>query len=560
MSWRGWGDPRHIPDLTPRVVKALEAEIGTLAATTTPVTVDEVRLRPSTVSSALQTDLERTVGAAHLTTDRLARIRRSGGKSYTDLWRRRDGDAEGAPDAVVFPADHDEVTQVLEVATRHGAAIVPYGGGTSVVGGLEPCREDRQTLVSLDLSRMDRVVAVDETSRLATFEPGVRGPAAEAELRRRGFTLGHFPQSYAYASIGGYVATRSAGQASTGYGRVDQLVHQVRLATPTGTVVAGGAPASAAGPDLRQLLIGSEGTLGVITQATLQIQPAPEEERYEARAVGSFHRGLEVLRHLQQEGMAPDVCRLSDPDETRLFAQQADGGAGRLFRGYLRTRGYGDGCLLLLGWSGLRRQIALSRAAAARVLSEHTTIRLGSRPGQSWAQGRFDGPYLRDALMDRGVMVETLETATTYTNVERLYSAVRGAIRHAMADSGRPGVVLCHVSHLYDSGCSLYFTWLCRERADDVLGQYRTIKEAASTAITRAGGTITHHHGVGTEHRAHLTAEIGERGAALLRAVKQELDPAGIMNPGKLIPLPGDHAQNGVDAGHGASTPGVEGP
>ncbi len=536
MVWHGWGDPLLRPGLSPRAEAYLAREIGPLDRHTPPVALEAVVLAEPALTPAQTDALVAVVGQEWVRDDRLTRVQHAGGKSYPDLLRRRQGEAVGAPDAVVLPADHDEVARILAVAVEHRIAVVPFGGGTSVVGGVEPERGGFTALITLDLSRMDAVVEVDEESLLATFEPGIRGPAAEVELRRLGYSLGHFPQSYAYASIGGYVATRSAGQSSTGHGRIDAKVHAVRVATPAGELSLGTAPASAAGPDLRQAVVGSEGVLGVITQATLKIHHAPETEVYEAFAVHTFARGAAILRELVQSGVAPDVCRLSDVDETRVFLQQTEGLKGTAFRTWLRARGYGNGCVMILGWDGSHSSVSLRRTAVARALRNHDTLKLGVRPGDAWAHGRFNGPYLRDDLMDRGVMVETLETATTWSRYGQLHTAVREALHNALGDHGTPPVVLCHISHLYAAGCSLYFTWIARQDEGQELAQWLDAKTAASEAIVANGGTISHHHAVGTDHRAYMTREVGELGVAMLRALKETVDPTGVLNPGKLLP------------------------
>lgn len=536
MVWHGWGDPSLRPGLSPRAESHLTAVIGPLDRHTPPVPLDDVAVGPSSLTPGLRAALEQIVGATHVRDDHLTRVLHAGGKSYPDLLRRRQGDAVAAPDAVVLPASHEEVAAVLDLATLEGIAVVPFGGGTSVVGGVEPERGGFAHLIALDLARMDRVLGLDEQSLLATFEPGIRGPAAEAELRRRGYTLGHFPQSHAYASLGGYVATRSAGQASTGYGRIDEKVHAVRVATPAGELRLGRAPASAAGPDLRHAVVGSEGLLGVITEATLQVHHAPEVEAYEAVAVGSFEAGAAILRDLVQSGDAPDVCRLSDEAETAVFTQQAEGLKGVALRRYLDARGMGEGCLLILGWDGPRDRVARRRAAAHRVLRDHVVLQLGGRPGAAWAHSRFAGPYLRDELMDRGVLVETLETSASWADHQRLYQAVRQALADALVAHGTPALVLCHISHLYETGCSLYFTWIARQHDGEELAQWRDAKRAAGQAIVGAGGTISHHHAVGTDHREWMPEEVGPLGVAMLRAMKAVVDPAGILNPGKLLP------------------------
>jgi alkyldihydroxyacetonephosphate synthase len=404
---------------------------------------------------------------------------------------------------------------VLRICAEEAIAVVPFGGGTSVVGGLAGERGPFEALVSLDLGRLDRVLGVDDASLTAVFEPGLRLPEAERALRERGLTLGHTPQSFEWASVGGCVATRSAGQTSTGHGRIDANVLGLDLVTPSGRLRTLDVAASAAGPDLRQLAIGSEGTLGVVTRVALRVHPLPDAVHYEGWALASFAEGVEALRRLEREGAAPDVARLSDEEETRLSLALA--GAGRLGQALLGGR-----CLLVLGWEGRTRR----RVAAARRLLRWGGRPLGAKPGRAWAASRFAGPYLRDDLLDRGVLVETLETATAWSNLAHLYDEVRRALAGAH--------VGCHVSHLYPTGASLYFTVLARQEPDAV-AQWRALKTRATDAILAAGGTLTHHHAIGRDHAPWLESEVGPLGLALLRTLKSHADPAGIMNPTKLL-------------------------
>jgi alkyldihydroxyacetonephosphate synthase len=532
MRWWGWGDPAHHAPLPAHAVAWLEREIGLEREPRRPVGIEEVRLRPPALPEGVRARLEAIVGASAVCDDREARVLHAAGKGYPDLVRLRAGDAESAPDAVVWPASHEQVAAVLEASAAAGVAVVPFGGGTSVVGGVEPWRGEFGALVALDLGRLSAFVGLDERSQLALVEPGMRAPDLEAALAERGHTLGHFPQSYEYLTIGGAVATRSAGQASTGYGRIDELVKGVRMAAPAGELDLPARPASAAGPDLRELLVGSEGVLGVITQVALRVRPRPIQTRYEGWMLPSFALGVEALRLLAQENAAPDVARLSDEDETRMaFALAGRGGLkGDLARRYLHARGVEAGCLFVAGWEGEPERVRSRRTAGAAILGRCGAVGLGRSPGQAWARGRFHAPYLRDDLLDRGVMVETLETATTWGNLHALYRAVGDALRaHAP-------LVACHVSHLYATGASLYFSFLARQQRGAELEQWRGAKHAACQAIVAAGGTITHHHAVGRDHAPYLAAEDGELGLEALRALKARLDPAGIMNPGKLLP------------------------
>jgi alkyldihydroxyacetonephosphate synthase len=415
--------------------------------------------------------------------------------------------------------------------------VVPFGGGTSVVGGVAPLRGRHHAAIALDLRRLDAVVGVDARSRLATLQAGMTGPAVEAALAAHGLTLGHLPQSFEFSTVGGWVATRSAGQASAGYGRMDDLVAGLRAATPAGPLEARALPATAAGPDLRELLMGSEGTLGVITEATLRVAPRPGAQAFWACSLPDFAAAGEALRALEQAGAAPTVTRASDEEETRInLAMAGSAQEATALRTYLRARGHGHPCLLILGWDAPgAAALAERRRAAARVLREHGPVSLGGRVGQAWAARRFHGPYVRDELLGRGIMVDTLETATTWDALPRLYGAVGAALRGALAARGTPAAVGCHVSHVYPDGASLYFTFLARQERGAELAQWRAAKAAASDAIAATGGTITHHHAIGRDHAPWLGEEIGALGLDVLRAVKARLDPAGIMNPGKLV-------------------------
>lgn len=541
MKWWGWGDASRTVELPAHAADFVRAELGVSGERSHPVGFEQVHIPEPALPRAAAQSLADLVGPEWLHEDRLSRVTHAAGKGYPDLVRLRAGDARSAPDAVVYPAGADEVRAVLDVCASERIAVVPFGGGTSVVGGVEPVRDGHGGVVSLDLARMATLEGVDERSLTADLGPGMRCPEVEEALGARGFTLGHFPQSFEYATVGGCVATRSAGQASTGYGNIEKLVCGLRCVTPTGEIELPAIPATAAGPGLRQLLVGSEGVLGVIAQATLKIRPAPQERRYEGWTFRTFDDGVEAFRTLEQRGVVPDIARLSDEDETRLSLALAGADSLKQRAGlrYMRMRGYAGGCLVVLGFEGERTEVARRAALAARLLRRAGGLSLGSGPGKAWERRRYEGPYLRDALLDHGVMVETLETAHEWSRLLELYGAVRGAIHGALQARGTPGLVMCHVSHLYPSGASLYFTFLAGQERGAEIDQWRAVKAAACDAIAGAGGTITHHHAIGRDHAAWMPKEVGELGLAVLDSVKQRLDPARIMNPGKLFPAGG---------------------
>jgi alkyldihydroxyacetonephosphate synthase len=518
MHWSRWGDPAMARPLSDHTRALVDAFVGTGDSAT--VAPEQVVLPPP-LDDRLLEELGGIVGG-HVHADHDSRLHRTRGKSTPDLLRIRAGDGSAAPDAVVRPGTHEEVQAVVDWAVLRHVALVPFGGGTSVVGGLEARRDGYAGVVSLDLCRLDRLLEVDPESMTAVLQAGVPGPRAEALLGEHGLTLGHFPQSFEHATIGGFAATRSSGQSSAGYGRFDAMVVGLTVATPQGSWQLGRAPATAAGPDLRQLVLGSEGAFGVVTSVRLRVRRIPAVTAYGAWRFASFADGCTAMRSLAQHQLLPTVLRLSDETETMVNLAAPD---------QVGAAPAGGGCLMVVGHDGDPDVVEARSAVAGAVLDRLGGTDLGAGPGQAWAAGRFDGPYLRDSLLDEGVLVETLETAAFWSGLGRLHDRVRQALTGVLDGA----LVLCHVSHVYETGASLYFTVAVKAAADPV-AQWRAAKAAATDAIVDAGGTITHHHAVGRDHRPWLAAEIDELGVQVLRAIKQRLDPTGVLNPGILVP------------------------
>jgi alkyldihydroxyacetonephosphate synthase len=518
-----WGDPAQPMELSESVLGAL-SWIGIDAPAPDSVGVS---IPPGRLSGADIEALSGT-GAAVSTADgdRRSRLR---GFSTPDLLRWRSGDGTDAPDAVVAVSTAEQVDAVLAVCGERSIALSPYAGGTSVTGGLAPTGG---RFISLDLRRLTGLVELDEVSQIATFAAGTRLPDAERLLGAHGFELGHFPQSYEGATIGGCAVTRSAGQSSMGYGRFDEMVVGLTLATPIGRAVIGTAPKSAAGPDLRQLVLGSEGAFGVVTAVRVRVHPVPAERRFYGWHFPDFAAGATALRTLAQGNIKPTVARLSDEAETGLnlanpTAAGSPGGEG--------AAAPSGGCLMVVGFEGDPDDVALRDGYVTARLRELGGTALGTQPGEHWRAGRFRGPYLRDPLLDAGALVETLETVTFWSNLDRLKADVTAAITGALGEQGTPAVVMCHISHVYPTGASLYFTVICKALADP-LAQWSRAKRSANAAIRGAGASITHHHAIGTDHRETYLEEIGEVQLTALRAVKNALDPAGVLNPGILLP------------------------
>ena len=466
-----------------------------------------------------------------------ARLRASCGHSLPDLLALRTGTVAAFPDAVCFPESSEQVVEILKAASAAGVTVIPRGGGTSVVGGVT-VRPGARPVVVLSLERLRGLVRVDTTSQLGTFRAGTLGPEVEAALAPHGLRLGHEPQSFELSSVGGWVATRSAGHRSTGVGKIDELIAGLEVATPAGLWRLPAQPASAAGPELRRLVIGSEGRLGVITEVTLRVRPLPECEDGLVVLLPGWAAGVEICRELLQVGVPLEVLRLSDPAESSFGTTLVSLSplAARVSRALFGLRRYRQGCLLLLGWAGGAQEVTLARHVAARVWRAAGGLALGHAGWRRWRAERFRHPYLRDELLSEGWGVDTLETAAPWASLGTVYSAVREAMISAGEGQGLRIAILCHLSHAYRDGASLYFTFIWPLARGAELVQWGALKGAATEALLSAGGTLSHHHGVGTIHALYLEREIGSRGVAALRALSSALDPHGVLNPGVLLP------------------------
>ena len=523
MRWSGWGDPGAAHGLPGGVKLLLTAVLGRSPAARPAPDIAEVTGTTPPVDDADVAALAAVVGARQVDTGHETRILHAGGKSTPDLLRRRRAE-QVAPGVVVLPGSEDEVAAVLAVAGERGLAVVPFGGGTAVTGGLEPDAGAHRGVVSLDLRRLAGLVTLDATAQEATLWAGTTAPAAESALGEHGFELGHFPQSFEFATLGGFAAMRSSGQNSAGHGRFDAMVTGLRVVTPTGVLDLGRAPGSAAGPDLLRWFLGSEGTFGVITQVRVRVHPTPEVRLCDAWTFGDFVTGADALRRVAQLGTGPTVLRLSDEDETAVSLAQVGSIGKALARG----------CSAIVLHEGPDGAAQSRREATTRVLREAGGKPAAEKLAVSWDHGRFKAPYLRDALLDHGVFCETLETATTWSNLHALKAAVTEALTDGLAQEGARHRIHCHISHVYPTGASLYFTVIAGLGADP-LEPWGRVKHRVNDAILAAGATISHHHGIGTDHAPWLEQEIGEVGVRMLRAVKAELDPAGTMNPGALL-------------------------
>lgn len=472
-----------------------------------------------------------------LQSDDETRLRHALGQSFPDLAAKRFGRFLRFPDAVAFPESDQDIRDLLAWARTAGAQVIPFGGGTSVVGGVNPVKQetDDRPLLTISLSRLNDLRKLDEASHLATFGAGTLGPYVEAQLRAHGFTLGHYPQSFEHSSLGGWIATRSSGQQSLGYGRIESLFAGGTIETPSGKITLPSMPASAAGPDLRQLILGSEGRLGIVTEATVRVRPLPEIETFYGVMFPDWETGINAARHAIQNGIPLSMMRLSNPTETETFLNMpAHQNQVELLRRLLKWRNFNaEKCLMLFGITGSRKMAKSARQMMADLAHQYHGLWLTELIGSQWAKTRFRSAYLRDALWEHGYAVDTLETAVSWNKVH----GASAVILHALTDAVSPVLPMVHLSHFYRDGASLYFTFLFRVGAtfEETLACWHKLKEAGSRAVLSVGGTITHQHGVGTDNLPYLELEKGDLGIQALQSVQKSLDPSGMMNPGKLI-------------------------
>lgn len=525
--WNGWGDETiHYP-LPHAVAAVLEQLLGAGQPPRDAAFADVVARVPSS----------RLAAHAAISADPEERLRHACGQSFPDLLALRSGRVPVFPDGVAYPVSAADVRDLLRYAASSGARLIPYGGGTSVVGHINPPRHEAPVL-TLDLRRMRRLHALDTTDRLATFETGVTGPDLEAQLRAHGYTLGHYPQSFEQSTLGGWIATRSRGQQALGYGRIEQLFAGGRLEAPAGSLCLPAHPASATGPELRELVLGSEGRLGIVTEALVRVVPLPEREEFHAVFFPDWAAAVTAVRQIVQSGTPLSMLRLSAPTETSMnFALAGHRRALTVLRQLLALRGVGPGAsMLLLGFTGSGAQVTLSKRLALGIAREQRGVQVGQTLGQQWQRGRFRAPYLRDELWARGYGVDTVETATTWSRVTPMLETVERALGMALADEGERVHAFTHLSHVYPQGSSVYTTFLFRLGDPETTERrWQRLKHAASQAIMAAGGTISHQHGVGRMHLPYLEQEKGPLGVASLRQLVAAYDPDGLLNPGVLL-------------------------
>jgi alkyldihydroxyacetonephosphate synthase len=550
MKWWGWGVEgvsflhENKPGFRPFVINAIDLDVK--ASPVTPMALEELPIPTPMINGQLLSELRDAVGSDNAVQDDLDRIVHTYGKSATDLLRIRAGDIPRVPDVVVYPGNEAEVQLIVDHAVAADAVIIPYGGGTSFSGSLRAPEGETRPVISLDLGRMNQLIDIDEESGLARIQAGALGPDLEDQLSARGWVLGHYPDSFTHSTLGGWVATRSSGMQSDKYGDISDIARGMRVVMPGKVLLVRPVPQTSTGPSVREMVLGSEGRLGVITEVTVQVHRIPEVRMILAYLFPSWEAGLAAMQEISISDAHPSVTRVSDARETAFsFATRKKSSgipiSSLISKGLMKVlerRGWNldEVCLSFIGYEGGKAHVARQKKIVKDVVGKHGGIGVGKGPGVLYDQKKFDTPYIRDFLLDRGAIGDVSDTAAPWSKLLPLYRNVIAAAEKVYAQLGVRGWIMCHLSHSYHSGACLYFTFAFKHDGADPLAQYEPLKNAIQQAFVDSGGTLSHHHAVGTEHAAWLEQDISAPGVHMIDGLFTAMDPGRNFNPGKIIP------------------------
>jgi len=549
MKWWGWGEDGisfrqdDKPEFAAFVKSAIDIDV-----TKPSVAVADLNSLPipsSMASPLLRASLESIVGADNFKDDALERVVHAYGKGLRDLVRVRRGDLGRLPDLVVYPASEVEVAGIVRIALSANAVVIPFGGGTNISGSLEAPRFEKRCVISVDMARMGNVLDIDEVSRLARVQAGALGPEIERYLNARGWTLGHFPDSFNHSTLGGWIATRSSGMQSDKYGDIADLTRAVRVVTPAGLLVTRAVPSASTGPSVREMILGSEGRLGIITEATVHVHRIPPKRQIYGYLFPDWKRGLQAMTAIAASDASPSVTRVCDAYETRFyfatkkherFAARAKSALSKIYLQHYKRFDLQQVCLSFIGYEGSEEHVGIQKGLVDAIVARHGGICAGTGPGELYDRKKFDTPYLRDFLLDRGALADVSETSAPWSQLEPLYNGVMSRARQAFDEIDVRGYIMCHLAHSYHSGACLYFTFAFRP-SDDArsLEQYDVIKRAIQQGFVDLGGTLSHHHAVGVEHAAWLSEDISPVGVNFVRSLLDGVDPGHNFNPGKIV-------------------------
>lgn len=553
MKWWGWGDPQKTFPMhdKPNLWNWL-SEILNLTSdqkVTEVVSRSQVNMPSPNMNDDFLLEVSSRLEKNQIFTNDDERLLHSYGKSYADLFYARKGIIKRAPDLVIYPKSHEEVEMIMKSAHFHNVCVIPFGGGTNIVGGVDPrdqtiTAKGVRTIVSLDMKHMNKVLSVDPKSHTAVIQAGAIGPDLENQLQEKGWSLGHFPDSFEYSTLGGWLATRSAGMQSDAYGKIEDMLVSLKMVAPVGTIVTRTVPTSSAGPDINKWVVGSEGILGVITEATMRIHKLPEIKDYKGFIFPSFEKGVAAIQECLDKNWIPSMIRLQDAGESKLAFNMKSPKTGvealfqKQIKNFLTITGYTSPCIMIIGFEGELKNTKIISQEVLKILKKYRAFSLGKSVGKTWSKDKFNIPYLRDYVMDYGIMVDVAETAATWSKILPVYYKTIEEIKNKFHEEHDGyGYVGCHISHTYKTGACLYFTYATKQIPGNEMAQYYSFKKLITDTFLKNGATLTHHHAVGYDHSPWMEAEISATGIKALKAVKQSLDPKNICNPNKLLPV-----------------------
>lgn len=569
IKWNGWGDlgvEMKLDDNNPSIVRHVHGEpirklldflhqeiqggIGPkeIPKLSPSMSIEDAvkKMNKPIMNESFLAAISSALSPQQVRTDGKSRLCHIAGKNYRDLWRIRKGMVERAPDAIILPNSHEDCLKLVELAHKHNVVVIPFGGGTTVTGGVEANPfEVKRMVVSVDMRRMNRLLRVDSESRIATFEAGVLGPDLDDQLRRHGFMFGHDPDSYTYSTLGGWIAARGSGAMSNQYGDIEQMVISMKVASPTG-VIETPLTSRPCGVDLNGLFVGSEGAFGIITEATIKVEVIPETKFYCGYLFPTFETAFHAFQECVRKQIRPCVLRLYDEDDFAMSMAMSTSKPGILqeivscamkkYMTHVQNWNLKKVSLVILGLEGSKDRVAFQRKEVHAVFAKYSCIYLGQGAGASWQEKKYDLPYIRDFALNVSHWADVFETSVFYSKAIPCWRAVKSAVRQVWKENGKTGWIGCHTAHQYKFGCCLYFTFASAQKNDEDMKIFLQIKTRATEAMLRYTGSMSHHHGIGYEHVPWMTRFMGKGAMNILFTLKKNVDPKNICNPGKLLP------------------------
>lgn len=547
QKWWGWGEEGKAyhhhdkPKFAPFVKKIVGVDINHSRTSVPPFS--SLNVPATQLTDELRNTLEHIVGAEYAQTDDETRVVHAFGKGVRDLVRVRRGELGRVPDVVVYPGDEDDVVALVNAAVEHDFVLIPFGGGSNIVAATEAVPGESRNIVIVNLGRMKSLVEIDETSGIARIQAGAFGPDMEDQLRSRGWTMGHQPDSFVWSTLGGWIATRSSGMQSDKYGDISDIVRGLRMVMPGQTLELRPLPSTSSGPSVREMVLGSEGRLGVITEAWVQVHRIPEQRELQAYFFATYADGLKALEEISFSDANVMLARVSDPLETQYIMANGkkSGRVGKLANKAIQKMMLRKGwdlekiCMSFVGFEGSANHVRYHKGLVSKIIKAHNGMGVGKGPGALYDQKKYDTPYIRDFMLDHGLVADVSETATPWAYTEQIHTNTVAAAHKALEERGVRGVVFCHLSHSYHSGACQYFTFAIADDSEENLVTYDHVKRAIQQSFMDNHGTVSHHHGVGEEHSPWLDQDISPAGVHMQRKLFEGIDPGNNFNPGKII-------------------------